>query len=405
MNISRTPPDFIVRPAGPEDYVQAGELAAGVFSHGDPRFYEHFLHHWIASRPYEPGFDYRLHRIGVKDGQIIAHLRVRPYTLQYGTAQLHVGGICEACTYPRFRKQGYSGKLLQESIAFLTEQGAHLALLNSSSEYYDRYSFSPVWPYYVLEIDSAAAADLEVDAPLRLRDVHAVDVPAMAALYQRHWEGRVTFARDPRLWLWRVASGERPYQQVVEDAHGTVYGYIAGHGLADERVEALADTPEAALTILKAGGEAHQKAGHKTLRWLIPPDDALVSFARQYLTVTVSARYLPRGGWMARLIDARGFINTLMPEIIAQASSSDPRFEADSLVVEPGGSGVQIGLRKRPDTLCQLNYYDFIQVVFGSLRPAALAVRPSSQIQPEGRRLLELLFPPRMAVLGCWDWF
>jgi hypothetical protein len=403
MNSSRIPPDFIVRPAGPEDYTLAGELAAGVFSHGDPRFYEHFLHHWIASRPYEPGFDYRLHRLGVKDGQVVAHLRIRGYTLRYGTAQIHVGGVSEACTYPRFRKQGYSGMLLQESIAFLTEQGAHLALLNSSSDYYDRYSFSPLWPYYYLEIESAEAAAL--DAPLHLRDVRPADVPAMAALYERHWEGRVTFARDPRLWLWRAASAERPYQQVVEDANGQICGYIAGYGLADERVEALADTPEAALTILKAGGEAFQKAGLPILRWLIPPDDALVSFARQYVTVTVSARYLPRGGWMARLIDARGFINTLLPEIIAQAVSSDPTFDADSLAVEAGGSGVQIGLRKRSDTLCQLNYYDFIQVVFGSLRPAALAVRPYSQIQPEGRRLLELLFPPRMAVLGCWDWF
>jgi hypothetical protein len=400
---SSSPPDFIVRPAGPEDYGLAGELAAGVFSRGDPRFYEHFLHHWIASRPYEPGFDYRLHRIGVKDGQVIAHLRIRPYTLQYGTAQLHVAGICEACTYPRFRKQGYSGKVLQESIAFLTEQGAHLALLNTSSDYYDRYSFSPVWPYYVLELDSAEAAAL--DAPLSLRDVRPTDVPAMAALYERHWEGRVTFARDPRLWLWRVASGERPYQQIVEDADRAVHGYIAGYNLADERVEAVADSPEAALTILRTGGEAFQKAGLPTLRWLIPPDDALVSFARQYLSVTVSARYLPRGGWMARLIDARGFINTLMPEIIAQASATDPRFEAEALVVEPGGSGVQIGLRRQPETVSQLNYYDFIQVVFGSLRPAALAVRPYSQIQPEGRRLLELLFPPRMAALGCWDWF
>src|SRR5690349_9805218 len=86
VNNSRTPPDFIVRPAGPEDYTLAGELAAGVFSHGDPRFYEHFLHHWIASRPYEPGFDYRLHRLGVKDGQVVAHLRIRAYTLRYGTA-------------------------------------------------------------------------------------------------------------------------------------------------------------------------------------------------------------------------------------------------------------------------------------------------------------------------------
>ena len=82
--------------------------------------------------------------------------------------------------------------VLQDAIAFMTEQGAHLALLNATSHFqYDRYGFSPVWPYYYLEVDSAAAAAL--DAPLKLRDVRPADIPAMAALYQRHWDGRVHF--------------------------------------------------------------------------------------------------------------------------------------------------------------------------------------------------------------------
>jgi len=397
------PPDFVVRAATPDDYPAAGELTASVFSRGDPRQYERWLHHWLAARPHAPDFDYRLHRLGFKDGQVVAHVRVKPSTLHYGSARLHVGGVSEVCAHPDHRKQGYSGKVLQDALAFMTEQGAHLALLNGINNYYERFGFSPVWPYYYLEADSAEAAAL--DAPLRLRDVRPDDVPHMAALYHRHWEGRVTFMRDPQVWAWRVACHERPYQQVVDDGRGRISGYIVGYGLANEYVEVLADSPEAALTLLKAGGQVHQETGLKTLRWSVPPDDALVSFARQFLTVTVSARYLPSGGWMARLIDARGLIDTLLPEITAQASVTDPRFDADALVVDPGGGGVQIGLRKQPETFCQLNYYDFIQIVFGSLRPAALAVRPYSQLQPDGRRLLELLFPPRMAVLGCWDWF
>jgi hypothetical protein len=398
------PPDFVVRAASADDYPAAAELTATVFSRGDARVYERLLHHWLAARPHEPGFNYGLHRLGFKDNQVIAHARVRPYTLHYGSAQLHIAGISEICTDPGQRKNGYSGMVLQDAIAFMTEQGAHLGLLNATSHFhYDHYGFSPVWPYYYLEVDSAAAAALE--APLKLRDLRPADIPAMAALYEKHWDGRVTFNRDPRLWAWRAASGELPYQQVVDNGRAGVCGYIAGYDLTDERIETLADTPEAALTILKAGGMARQQIGSKTLRWIVPPDDALVSFARQHLTVNVSARYLPRGGWMARLIDARGLIDTLLPEIVAQVASSDPNFDADALIVDPGGGGVQIALRKQPETLCNLNYYDFIQVVFGSLHPAALAIRPYSQIQPEGRHLLELLFPPRMAVLGCWDWF
>ena len=95
------PPDFIVRAASADDYPAAGELAATVFSRGDARVYERFLHHWLAARPHEPGFNYGLHRLGFKDQQVIAHARVRPYTLHYGSAQLHIAGISEICTDPR----------------------------------------------------------------------------------------------------------------------------------------------------------------------------------------------------------------------------------------------------------------------------------------------------------------
>lgn len=377
-------------------------MVANVFFTTRPRVYERFLHHWIATRPHEPGFRYALHRIGIVDGRIVAHVRVKPYILQYGSAHLSVGGFGEVCAHADYRNAGYAGRVMQDAIAFLAEQGAQMALLDGISQYYDRFGFSPVWPVYHLEADSAEAAAL--DSPLRLRDALPDDAPALAALYERHFGGRVTPARDARSWEWRIRASYPVAAQVVVSKSGAVCGYVVGD-LAQDRVEVVADTPEAALTLLAAGGAAFQAAGIPRLKWLVPPDDALVSFARQYLTVTVSAIYRPSGAWMGRLIDARGAIDRLLPEISAQASATDPTFDADALVVDPGGQGVRIGLRSIPASFCQLNYRDFIQILFGSLRPAALAVRPYSQLQPEGLRLLEMLFPPRMALFGWWDWF
>jgi predicted N-acetyltransferase YhbS len=394
---------FIVRAAQPDEYVQVGEMVANVFFHTRPRVYERFLHHWIATRPHEPGFRYALHRIGVLDGRIVAHVRIKPYMLKYGSAYLGAGGFGEVCSHGDYRGAGYGAQVMQDAIAFLAEQGAQLALLDGISNYYDRFGFSPVWPVYHLEANSSEAAAL--DSPLRMRDALPDDVPALAALYERHFGGRVTTVRDGRSWEWRIKGSYPVGAQVVVGKTGEVCGYIVGLGWEQERVEVVADTPEAALTLLAAGGRACQEAGVPKLRWLVPPDDALVSFARQFLTVTVSAIYRPSGSWMGRLIDARGAIDRLLPEISAQATATDPAFDAEMLVVEPGGQGVRIGLRTIPASVCQLNYRDFIQILFGSLRPAALAVRPYSQLQPEGLRLLETLFPPRMALFGWWDWF
>ncbi len=394
---------FQVHPATAEDYSQAGELVAQVFSHGDPHDYEHRLHHWITSRPQSPGFHYLLHRLGVLDGEIVAHLFIKPFLLQYGSARLSVGGIGGVCTHPNHRGRGYMEQVMQDAMIFMAEHSLHLALLDGIDHYYDRFGFSPVWPYYFLTVDSAEAAGL--NSPLRLRDARPDDATQIAALYDRHWDGRVTVKRDPATWDWRIRSGYIPVVQVVEDKDGLICGYMAVRGLFSERVEVVTNTPEAARTLLAAAGRAYRDAGIESLRWLVPPDDALVSFARQFMTVTVSAQYRTNGGWMGRLIDARGMIATLLPEIIAQARATDPAFNPDALMVEPGGQGVRIGLRTNSASFCQLSYDDFMQVVFGSLRPGALAVRPNSQLQPEGRMLLELLFPPRMAVLGWWDWF
>jgi hypothetical protein len=44
-----------------------------------------------------------------------------------------------------------------------------------------------------------------------------------------------------------------------------------------------------------------------------------------------------------------------------------------------------------------------MQVLFGSLRPAVLALR--AQLSLPQVQLLETLFPARMAALAVWDWF
>ena len=155
------------------------------------------------------------------------------------------------------------------------------------------------------------------------------------------------------------------------------------------------------MTILGECARLCVKAGMDTLRWLMPPDDAVVTFARTWLPVTLSAAYVPDGDWMARLIDTRGVVQTLLPEMMAQASMADPHFDADALHFDFQSDRVKIGLRGHETTVCRLNHRDFIQIMFGSLRPAALRNR----LHADGVQLLEMLFPPRMAALGCWDWF
>jgi len=392
--------NFVVRQAQLSDYTAAGRLVSLVQFPEDRR--KQAMDYWLKRLPHEPGFSYAAHRVGVLDGSVVSYLGVKPYTLRYGRVNLRVAGVADVSTHPDYRRRGYAAAVLRDALAYMAEMGVHLALLNSDlPQYYDRFGFSPVWPFYYFEVSAGEAAALE--PPLILREARAGDVPQMARLYRRHWEGRVAFARSRDLWMWRVLQADWGYIRVVEDPRGQVAGYIAGDNPAGEVTEALADTLKAAVTILAEVGRLAQAAGQDTLRWLMPPDDALVSFARAVLPVTVSATYLPSGGWMARLIDTRGLVEAILPEITAQARLSDPRFDADALHFDFQPDRVKIGLRGQPSADCLLDQHDFIQIVFGSLRPAALALR--GHLHPDAVLLLEALFPPRMAALACWDWF
>jgi predicted N-acetyltransferase YhbS len=394
--------NFVVRHVQPDDYRAAGLLYVQV-EFDDNHTRQQAFDYWTNRQPHEPGFDYARHRIGVLDGQVVSYAIVRPYTLRYGMVKLRVAGIGDVCTHPDYRGQGYASAVLQDSLAYMAEQGVHLALLNGIPGFYERFGFSAVWPEYVIEVASAQAAALQ--PALALRAAIPQDAPQIARLYRAHWEGRITFTRAPEIWLWRIIEEYWFDVRVVEDAQGRICGYIAHDDLSGGAVEVVADTPDAAVTLLAEIGRLFLAAGLETSRWFMPPDDAIISFARQLMPVTVSARYQPSGGWMARLIDTRGLVDKLLPEIIAQARATRPDFDADALHFDCQPDRVALGLRGHDTTVCRLNHQDFIQVVFGSLRPAALALRPHSRLHPDGVQLLELLFPPRMAALGCWDWF
>jgi predicted N-acetyltransferase YhbS len=393
-----------IRGAQPDEMAQVGALVARVFSENTPHLHSAIARSQGEALLSKPGFLPAMCRIALADGLLVSHARAESYTLRYGSAELRVAGLGAVCTHPDYRARGYSSAVMLDALAYMAEQGAHLALLHTTrvEDYYQRFGFSPVWPTYYFEVDTADAALLQARLPMRTGS--AADAPYMADLYERHWGARVAFTRSPENWLWRFYSGLYE-SRVVENPNGMACGYVAGYDVYGEQVEVVADTPDAAVTLLAEYGRAAHDAGIAHIRWLIPPDDALVTYARLLIPVTVSARYRPGSGWMARMIDTQGLLDALLPEILTQATIVLPALNARDLMLHSHPDVVEIGWRGYKSTFCQLNHQDFIQVMFGTLRPSALALRPHSGLDVDAVRLLEALFPPRMAALSGWDWF
>ena len=392
--------EFVVRSAKDTELDPIGDLVARTFANGDPHRYERDLHDWLTYLPNKPGFHLWDCRVGVKDGEIVSHALIEHRTLLYGTAHLQVAGIGRVCTHEAHRRQGYSSQVIQDALTAIVEEGAHLVLLYDPLGYYGRFGFSPVFPVYRLQIETDAIQHLT--APLNFRLATEADIPRVAWLYQQHWSPRVTFQREPALWGWRfLTSGDSLW--VAESSTGEIEGYLWEHPSPMNTSEVVVNTLGATRTILSYLGEQAKNRFQESISLLSPPDSALVAFAQQLLPTRLSADFHPTGGWMARVMDTQGLTQTLLPEIRQQARMMNPNFPTDRLLLTCEPDSVQIGLRGDPATFSALKYRDFMQLMFGSVRPTTLAFR--LPLLPEATQLLEWLFPPRIATLAGWDWF
>lgn len=389
-------PDFVVRTVQEAEFPIAAELIARTMAYGSQRRYERRLTFWREHLPQRPGWNWHDVRVGLLNGQIVSAARLTPRTLEYGRARLKITVLSEISTDEAYRGQGFASQVVRDTLTASAELGAQMVLLLGKSGYYDRFGFSPLLPRYTLDVPTAHAAKLKPTLTVRAAEIG--DLAQMAALYYRHWRGRVTALRTMESWLWRYKATHEPVL-IAQDDDGVIQGYLWRDDHRSDRVEVVAETPSAVRSFLAVDGQQQTAAGQGSMTWSVPPDDLIVLYARSIVPVRVSAHYYPDGGWMARLIDSQGFVNTILPELNAQLGLAGAQDDL-SLTVQP--DGVIIRRLSQPDETVTVSLRDFMQLVFGSLRPAELAIR--QVMPPSAQMMLEQIFPPRMAALAPWDW-
>lgn len=389
---------YVIRSSNAETFKAAGHLVAEVFSGDNPRLYERMSHDWIANLPTKPNFSYNLCRVGVIDGKVVSQVLIEKDTLYYGKTKLKVAMIGKVATHPKYRHMGYSSALIRDTLTTVAEQGAHLALLNDLGSFYHHFGFSTVLPDTVLEVDSETA--MQMPRPLKIRTATVDDLNEIAQLYQRHWGGRVSFRRSIHWWEWKFNSSIDPILVAVTQGD-QIQGYLWRETMGNQ-LEVVCETLPATMSILSFLGKRMHNIDEPLTQLIIPPDDTLLSFVRQMMTVNVRAVYRYNSGWMARIIDSTALLNALLPEITSHARTRIPDFNSRALYLTSDVDAVTIGLHTHPNSGLHLSHRDFIQVMFGSLRPMMLARR--DQLPEDMVQLLEVLFPPRIASVAPLNW-
>ena len=392
--------EVVVRAIRESELERAANLAADVFGR-DALAKRNIREDFLNNLPRRPGTKLEHFRAAFIGKKLVSFARMSEYMLHYGRAKLLVTGIGAVCTHPAYRGQGYASAVIHDILTYSAEQGMHMALLNGIPDYYEQFGFMPVWANYTMQAPVERAQKLA--QVLKVRDAVPDDLPRMAQLYDQHWGARVTFSRSAALWKWRMWAGSGQ-TTVVVDENNHVQGYLwHRHREYNANTEVVANTQQAIQSLLIYDSKRFRLNNCDNLTWTVPPDDIIIPFARQMLPITISAHYSPTGNWMGRLIDPSAVVQQLLPEILAQAQNISSKFDANKAIVKVDSEGVEVGMRGNREAHCHLSLRDFVQLLFGSLRPHTLAIR--HKLSHDSIELLETLFPPRIAALAPWDWF
>ncbi len=353
-------------------------------------FREHFTEEEVVANieesKHEPGFNFANHHIAVVDGDIVAHAKTNDYRLRYGEVELRMGGIGGVCTHPDHRMKGYAAAVMNRALEYMQSRGDHVALLITGQvNFYTRMGYHTVWSPSRMVIQAADAAGLA--APLKVRPATPKDLSQMAALYDRHWNHRITRPRSAETWRWYILNRPERLVRVVESGAGDLLGYAIGVG--GNELEVVVDSQEALGSLL-----AHLAQDWPTLEILMHADEALLHYTRRLVNGVLTTAYTFRSDWMARLVNAAAFRDAILPEMTRQ-SGIDTR----GLIFDIQSEQVYLGLRGQDATNVTLSMADFLELVFGVVPPAVLP------LHTDAVQLLERLFPRRPLMIAPLDWF
>jgi hypothetical protein len=242
-------------------------------------------------------------------------------------------------------------------------------------------------------VEIATINALQLNSSLKVRAAAEADIPQMAALFDRVMAQRVTMIRSRDIWAWRMADASDDHIRVVEDRSGQIAGYLVGF-YGNHLIELVADSDETVAALLADSARIFQDGGPEKLSILVLPDEHLLHRIRRMVACEMMTEFVPGANWMARIIDADGLCEAVLPEMLRQTG-----LDMRGLIFSIQPDRVHLGLRGQDSTGVELDHATFLQVLFGILPPAVLP------LHADGVQLLERLFPRRDFVIEPWDWF
>ena len=297
----------------------------------------------------------RVTKIGLRLGEEdVSRLWLFHFDMRLRTASVPMGGIGGVGTNDDYRKRGFAARIMNDSVAYMTEHDLDVGMLFGIQDFYERWGYITAMAGHEIRIDVAdlPAGDAVVEAVGYESDVHR---DAVLAMYAAGNTTRSCAAmRGSHYWT-EFEKGtdwdEAPDGRVLLGADGASIAYLnmVGDPERTRVAEAFFATPPAMAAAAAYLARRAADAGHETVTLSCPPDDPFARYLRRAGSMHFEhAR--SSGGGMLRIIDDTHF------EILRYTLIRPGNFRSNFI---PRAATAARGLDEGRSGLVERKEYDF----------------------------------------------
>ena len=245
----------------------------------------------ITDRVDRPAIKVFVFTLSTEDEENVSGATLREYQMRFGSVHLKMGGIAGVYTRERHRRKGYSRRVLDHTIAFMSENEFDVSMLFGIPNFYHKFGYVTTVPETYVEFDTK---DVPTAAPTyQVRKFQTEDAPKIVDLYLANNAERTgTPLRTEIGWKeFTRRGGILPDPYVVLNESGEVIGYFVCDG-----DNAKKDMSARSCTLVDIGFQdrtifetivhflAHgvEYISAEQIRCAIPADHPFAIFCRRY---------------------------------------------------------------------------------------------------------------------------
>jgi len=350
------------------------------------------------------------------DGTAVSWLSVIDLEVKVGSVHLKMGGIGGVGTLEEHRMKGYSRRVLEHSLDYMTKNGYDISMLYGIPDYYNKWGYASTLPDYKFTVPLRNAR--RASGGLRARPMSREDAHRVLDIYELTNKDRTgPVRRHSDTWFkfrkgtdWRILADGT----VFEDGSGSIVGYYA----IDRWPRVMRITEVGATearfyeNLLKHAATVADQKEATEIEVFVPFDHDFANLCKR-MGCSVKLDYHYDANGMGRIIDLRSTLRKLAPELSRRIEQANPKGNAGGLTfktemgdvaVELTSSGVVLSEGISENQL-RISQSTLLQLILGYRTVTDVLADQTTKTNGNVRGVLEAMFPSGHPYIWLSDWF